>query len=255
MPFITPLISAQQYMEFGLGPSLVKTKDRNLSPLVNRGIGVSGHFAYEKRDRRIKQLQLDIGYSTLNNRTSSPGKIEVFSFDLAYTMLFPLHLPSGKAELFVGGTFDVFGNARTHLHYENNELSYEFGSSLAVSGQLDYPVWANDRRLLLSYRLSLPFVSYLIRPERNIPYPEKYLEDGTYNLEDTGLSGAALRSGRIVTFNKFQVVKSRMFLTYFFKKNPHALRLGYGWHFYATEHSGKATVAKHSLLCSILLNL
>ncbi|MEM6377843.1 MAG: hypothetical protein AAF705_06505, partial [Bacteroidota bacterium] len=74
---------------------------------------------------------------------------------------------------------------------------------------------------------NLPLLTYVIRPAYGLPYPEDFLEDGTFDFQRTGMTGTLLTSGKIRSLGYFQQFRFRLGLASLLTSQQHEIGLSY----------------------------
>ncbi|MGB3180595.1 MAG: hypothetical protein WBB45_04355 [Cyclobacteriaceae bacterium] len=244
----------RHYLQTGIGLSVLKAKDANLSPLTFSGSGPALQLGFLKSNRLFEKANIYFSYTPLGHPTAVSTTVESFAFDMGYTRLYPVLILSPGLQVKAGGRASLWGNGRLNSLYSNNLLSYELALSAEAAARLSYDLTIGDKDVQLAWDLSLPLLSYIIRPAEGLPYPIEYLEDGEFNLEDDGLPGATLFSGKIGSLHNLRAISADISFTYFLQ-NSNALTLGYSWNYYDARVYNRAQVASHTLILSLLFNL
>ncbi len=185
-----------------VGLSRTAIKDARISAISQKTWSPKYGLSYRKiNDKRISQIDFDFTYANSSNGTL-----------LSVTSLMPKvnysYLRKTNNGLWLGGFIDHttllnFPKTRTSL-YNNNMINYLLTASIGPSLSYDRSDLLGVDKLRFRTDAQVPLISYVIQPEYGHPYPNKYLEQDTFSPTREGLAGPLLKSGRVVTLNKFR---------------------------------------------------
>lgn len=121
-------------------------------------------------------------------------------------------------QIWFGGFFDsstILHFPRTNTrHFENNPISYTISQSLGPKISMNQN-FGNNNQWEFGTAAQFSLLNYVIRPAYGHPYPEKYVESGTFHPTRRNMTGPLLRSGKLHSFDKFQSFKVVFGISYF----------------------------------------
>lgn len=193
-----------QTNEFTLRVGLSRTaiKDARISAVTQKAWSPKYGMSYRKANaKRISQIDFDFTYANSQNGTLLSLTSIIPKVNYSYSR----KMDNG---LWLGGFIDHttllnLPKTRTSL-YNNNTISYLLTASIGPSISYDQSALFGVDKLSLRTDAQAPLLSYVIQPEFGHPYPSKYLEQDTFSPTRDGLAGPLLKSGRVVTLNKFR---------------------------------------------------
>ena len=190
-------------------------------------------------EKIIKTLESDFSFGSLRTRTSTPWYDPTntsFFLSLRFNILFNVKkLANDRINWYVGPEFNINGHFRINYKYGNSALNFDNYNGIGVATRFELPLrysskkvklWfmkfnRRDRDLRLSWQLSTPVLSYLVRPTfvtiTNFIDPELQASITPDNT-DTGF---------FVPLN----LRSQTEL-YYILHNQNMLKLSYIWNFY-----------------------
>ncbi len=233
-----------KYLGVGLGFSNVKVTDQATSPLMYKGwnfpFATLGYLTH--CEKRIKTFETDFSYGNLRSSVETPwyeSPSTSYWLVMRYNILYQVRkIVHQKINWYIGPEVNVNANFRINFKYDNSALTFDNYYGAGIASRLEYPfswksrdikfLWMKihrrDRNLRLSWQLSTPLVSYLIRP--------------TYvtitNFIDPGLRTKITTEqtswGIFVPFN----LRSQTEL-YYILHNQNMFKLSYVWNFYSHD--------------------
>jgi hypothetical protein len=230
-----------KYLGLGLGFSYVKAMDQATSPLLYKGFNFPfvslGYLTHS--EKRIKTFETDFSFGNLNSTIETPwydAPNTSYYLAMRYTILYRLRtIVSNKINWYVGPEFNINGHFRVNYKYDNSALTFDNYNGIGIATRFELPfswksrtskfLWMNihcrDRDLRLSWQLSTPVVSYLIRPT--------YVTITNFIDPDqrTKITDEQTTVGFFVPFN----LRSQMEL-YYILHNENMFKLSYIWNFY-----------------------
>lgn len=223
--------SADKQLLMGAGLGYMTSKDLSSSPLRYSGMGATVQLGYEhSRLKRFQGVLLTVQAGGLQNGIRRQSGISAYKTQLAYHQYWVMN-PQSRTRWAVGGSAEVWGNARLFGARENNPVSYDAGSAISLGTRASHSFSGRFSRLAASFHLLIPVVAYVIRPAYGVPYPEAFLKDGVFNHQDEGLVGPMLTSGKLKTIDGFFRTQTTTSLTYSFSGTK-SIRLSYSWEYY-----------------------
>lgn len=251
-----------KYLGFGFGTAYVKVTDNTTSPLLYQGwVFPAAKVDYLVHSERIiKTFEVDFSYGSLSTRTETPwydptndSYFAAIRFNILYNVM---KLANERINWYVGPELNINGHFRVNYKYGNSAFTFDnyYGAGVATRFELPFS-WSGrnvkcwfmnfkrrDRDLRLSWQLSMPIVSYMVRP--------------TYvtitNFIDPNLQGKITSEhtdgGFFVPFN----IRSQTEL-YYILHNKNMLKLTYIWNFYNHDPGyNKVQSAYHGFLFSFV---
>jgi len=86
--------------------------------------------------------------------------------------------------------------------FGNNPIAYTLSKNLGVAVDRSWASENQDMRIDAGIETSI--LSYVVRPAFGHPYPEAYLEEGTFHPTRAGIGRAMIKSGKLRTPRSFQ---------------------------------------------------
>lgn len=230
-----------KYMYMGMGFSHVKVTDNVTSPLLYKGFQFPyvslGYLNHSKK--RIKTLEVDFSFGFLKSRTVSPwysSQNMSFYTNIRYNILYYLRsFAKSRIKWYIGPEFNINGHFRVNNKYGNSAFTFDSYAGAGIATRFELPFgWKGrtyrflgkdhnrrERNLRLSWQLSTPLLSFLVRPTyvtiTNFIDPElqtKITKENTYG-------------GFFVPFS----IRSQTEL-YYVLQNQNMFKLSYVWNFY-----------------------
>ena len=250
------------YLGLGLGTNDIKVIDNTTSPLLYKGF----QFPYAKLDYlihskdRIKTLESEFSFGQLNTRTQTPWydpQNTSYMVVIRYNILYRLRsLAKDKINWYLGPEFNINGHFRVNYKYGNSAFTFDNYNGVGVATRFEFPfsysarkvkIWfmnfnRRDRNLRLSWQLSAPVVSFMIRPTyvtiTNFIDPDLQMKITSENTS----------GGFFVPLN----IRSQTEL-YYELHNQNMFKLSYIWNFYNHDPGyNKVQSAYHGFLFSFI---
>jgi hypothetical protein len=233
-----------KYLGMGLGFSCVKVMDQATSPLLYKGLNFPfaslGYMTHS--DRVIKTFETDFIYGKLKSRTETPwyeSRNTSYYLAIRYNILYRLReIVNDKINWYLGPEFNINGHFRINYKYDNSALTFDNYNGIGVATRFEFPFSyksssfkflgitfnRHDRDLRLSWQLSTPVVSYLIRPT--------YVTITNFIDPDlrTKITDEQTTVGLFVPFN----LRSQTEL-YYILHNQNMFKLSYVWNFFSHD--------------------
>ncbi|MEZ5083988.1 MAG: hypothetical protein R2750_11150 [Bacteroidales bacterium] len=251
-----------RYLGLGLGFSYMKVIDNTTSPLLYKGL----QFPYAKLDylvhseNRIKTLETEFSFGWLNTRTETPWydpQNTSYLLIIRYNILYRLRsVLKDKINWYLGPEFNINGQFRVNYKYGNSAFTFDNYNGVGVATRFEFPfsysarkvkIWfmnfnRRDRNLRLSWQLSTPVVSFMIRPT--------YVTITNFIDPDlqTKITSENTDGGFFVPLN----IRSQTELFYELH-NQNMFKLSYIWNFYNHDPGyNKVQSAYHGFLFSFI---
>lgn len=248
----------------GVGPffSYTKVVDNTTSPLVYKGFNFPGaSIGYHVHSaKRIKTFETDFAAGNLNTSTETPWYNPVNTSYLLvarYNILYRLNRFSTESlRWYIGPEFNINGHFRVNYKYGNSAFTFDNYNGVGVASRIELPFsWESrelkfwfikinrrDRDLRLSWQVSMPLASFMVRPTyvtiTNFIDPEL----------QTKITTDHINGGFLIPLN----IRSQTELTYILH-NQNMIRLGYIWNFYSHDPgTNKVQSAFHGFVFSFM---
>ncbi|MEM1326047.1 MAG: hypothetical protein AAGI23_08845 [Bacteroidota bacterium] len=177
-------------------------------------------YFWEKQDKR-QAIELRLG-KNLNVIGTRFMTFQHLRPNMSYTY------ERKRGGLLLGGYVDI----GSLLHFPlrnwegNNTISYTMWSSMGFSGSWRQAL-SKDNKFSAQARLRFPLVAYVIRPAYGLPYPDNYLEDGTFDFQRKEMTRHLLTSGKMSTLDRFQQILFEAGLSMHITEKQHQIGLSY----------------------------
>jgi hypothetical protein len=251
-----------KYLGLGLGFSYVKVTDNATSPLLYKGF----NFPFASidylvhSDKRIKTLEAGFSFGWLKTRTETPWydpRMTSYLVSIRYNILYRVkQLLQNRVNWYVGPEFNINGHFRVNYKYGNSAFTFDNYNGIGVATRFEFPFGyknkdckflginfhRRDRDLRLSWQLSMPIASYLIRPT--------YVTITNFIDPDlqTKITPDHTTGGFFIPFN----IRSQTEL-YYILHNQNMLKISYIWNFYSHDPGyNKVQSAYHGFLFSFV---
>lgn len=249
-----PTTRSGKQLSVGAGLGYLTVKDISSSPLRYAGLGPALQVGYEHNQKKsFQRVLLNAQAGGIQNGVRRQSGIMAYKAQLAYARFWVIN-PGSRTSWALGGSADVWANARMFGNRENNPISYEAGSALNVGARISRSFTSRFSRLNASFQVLLPAVAYVIRPAYGVPYPEAFLQDGVFNHQDEGLIGPMLTSGKVENITTFFRMQTTTALTYSLS-GAKAIRVSYGWEYYDIPFNLPVRQGNHALVVSFVKHI
>jgi len=199
-----------------LGVSFAQVKEERFSALTKKMIMPQAALIFTRyNDKRREQWEL--GYTT--------SRIKGQSNTLQYKIIRP-EITYNYQRQIKGHWVGAFFQSSTLLNlpksnlpgYVNNPISYTINQSLGLSYSKSSQLHKTDNHVVnFDTEAKMALINYLIRPAYGHPYPDKFLQEKTFNPTKEGMGSAIAKSGKIKTVNKYQSFKVVLGINYIHK--------------------------------------
>ncbi len=165
-------IVKQNYINLQIGYLHRGNRDYLVSPLKYTGSSATFLTSYSYTGT-LHQHNAGISYQNTSLHSITQNIKNELGGNLFYNYHHYINSPFSKTNFFSGISFDNVGIIRTSTYFispENSSsigetVTFEFVSSLCFAEKFEYLI---DNKQTLSLSLTLPFLSYIIRPEYNV---------------------------------------------------------------------------------------
>lgn len=251
-----------RYLGLGIGTAFIRVADQATSPLVYQGLqSFAGKVDYLVHSEKvIKTLETDFSYGDLRSRTETPWYDPTntsYFVAIRLNMLYSVaKFARKRINWYLGPELNVNGHFRVNYKYGNSAFTFDNYNGLGIASRFELPfsykakrvkIWfmkfnRRDRDLRLSWQLSTPVASFMIRP--------------TYvtitNFIDPNLQAKITSDhtdgGPFIPFN----IRSQTELHYILQ-NRNMLKISYIWNFYSHDPGyNKVQSAYHGFLFSFV---
>jgi hypothetical protein len=254
--------SRDKYLGVGTFFSYAKVIDNTTSPLLYKGFNFPGaSFGYLVHSaKRIKTFETEFAAGNLKTSTETPWYNPVNTNYLViarYNILYRLNRFSNeKLRWYIGPEFNINGHFRVNYKYGNSAFTFDNYNGVGVASRIELPFsWESrelkfwflkinrrDRDLRLSWQLSMPLASFMIRPTyvtiTNFIAPEL----------QTKITSEHMNGGILIPLN----IRSQTEISYILH-NQNMIKLGYIWNFYSHDPGfNKVQSAFHGFVFSFI---
>ena len=234
-----------RYLWLGIGLSYVKLIDNATSPLLYKGVEFPfisfGYLAHS--EKKVRTFELDYSSGSLKTRTNTDWqdlRTSSYYIVMRYSQLYRLRqILNNKINWYLGPEVNFNGHIRYNEKYENSAVTYDNYFGLGICNRFEFPFRIRTRKIRLSWQLSLPIVSFIIRPS--------YVTMAHY-FDSNIMSTISTEGGFFTPFN----IRSQMEI-YYVLKNQNMFKLSYIWNFYHHNPGyNKAQSAFHGIQFSFI---
>jgi hypothetical protein len=251
-----------KYLGLGLGGSYMKVIDNATSPLLYKGLNfpfISLSYLTHS-DKIIKTFEMDFSFGQLKTRTETPWydqRNTSFYLAFRYNQLYRIRkFEKINVSWYVGPEINSNSHFRINYKYENSVFNYDNYNGIGLATRFELPfsykskkfkflfmnLKRRDRDLRLSWQLSTPLISLMVRPSyvtiSNFIDPELR----------TAITSDNIDGGIFVPFN----LRSQTELFYKLH-NGNLFKLAYIWNFYHHDPGyNKVQSAFHAVCFSFI---
>jgi len=173
-----------KYLGLGLGGSYMKVIDNATSPLLYRGLSIPfvslGYLTHS--DRIIKTFETDFSYGQLKTRTETPWydpRNTSYYFAFRYDLLYRIKkFEKINVNWYLGPEINSNSHFRINYKYGNSAFNFDNYNGIGIATRIELPFGYKStqfkflglnfkrraRDLRLSWQLSTPVFSFMIRP-------------------------------------------------------------------------------------------
>lgn len=244
--FLTLVTHAQRehYLLFQSGGGIAQVRDQVSSPLAYRGGTVPARLSYLRQtDTSQRRLGLQFDYGRLKpeiNPELTDASLQQVRTQLTFASFsrFPTSIDD-PWRFYLGG---IWNNLLVYRIKDQRPYAFsEFASSVNFAVKTEYKLKLLDHDATLSYSLSFPFLSYVVRPGYANSPPKGFRGN------DDGFVKSFFESGNIVYPLQWIRFNNRMSLDYYLE-NGNFLSLFYNFDYYTFEEPEKVEAAGHALM-------
>ncbi|MCF8369668.1 MAG: hypothetical protein K9G76_11565 [Bacteroidales bacterium] len=251
-----------RYLGLGLGTAYIRVMDQATSPLMYQGLQIpAAKLDYLVHSARvIKTFEADFSFGNLRTRTETPWYDPTntsYFVAIRYNQLYRIKsFNSDHIHWYIGPEINFNGHFRINYKYGNSAFTFDNYNGIGIASRFEMPLsytqkkmklWflklnRRDRDLRLSWQLSMPLASFVIRPTyvtiTNFIQPEL---QSKITSEHTG-------GGFLVPLN----IRSQAEL-YYVLHNQNMIKLSYIWNFYHHKPDyNKVQSVYHGFLFSLV---
>lgn len=231
------------HLKFGAGFGYQTLRDDAMSPLLYNGLQIGSYAGAEwRRNKGVWQLD-GLFWLGETNAERSGWYTDNYTYAANLSYLRYLNaLDAAKWQFSLGGALTSWGSFREHISLVNSDFFYDVFVSLGPSGSVDKQFRFLKRNWQISWQLTIPVLSYGLRPNYSGLNEEPPNEEGIES---------ELKYAEFGSFNVLTNVKSKLELGYPLQ-NGNRIGLLYYWDFY------QSNVEPHSVkqaMQSLQLNL
>ncbi len=251
-----------KYLGLGIGSSFIKVRDEATSPLLYKGFEVPfvslGYLTHS--EKVIKTLETDFSFGWLKTRTQTPWydqRNTSYYLAIRYNWLYRLpFLKEKKIRWYLGPELNINGHFRVNFKFDNSAFTFDNYNGIGFANRFELPFGykssefkflgihfkRRDRNLRLSWQLSMPLASFVIRPTyvtiTNFIDPELQRK----------ITPEQVTGGIFIPF----AVRSQTEL-YYLLHNGNMFKLSYVWSYFSHDPGyNKVQTAFHGLLFSFI---
>ncbi len=208
---------SQKEWSIGIGMSLVARQDDRVSALTYKSWQPVYHMGWQKTTVSTRQT-LDSRFT--KNLSGDRNRILNLRFvhpDVVYS------LEKKVGDVWIGGVFNSatmlsFPSSTTN-HFENVPINYTISNTLGIKVSYENDVaLSNGDALSLGASAEASLLGYVIRPAYGHPYPDQFLESGTFSPTRSKMTGPLLRSGKIRSLGSYQSFRLQFGISYIFNE-------------------------------------
>jgi len=220
-------------LKIGIGFSRSAIKDLRLSNSTFNRIAPKYTIGYiQANENRISSIDFSFSSFLAGQNTLLALKNLNIGIDYSYQR-------KVNKNIWIGGFLDHrtllnFPKSKTWL-YNNNPISYTLSQS--IGPKITYGKQMGKLSGLAEFQTAL--LSYLVQPIYGHPYPDKFLDEEVFNPNLSGLAGPLLKSGKVVSLNKYRSFKLKMSLVYHFNHSI-ATEIAFSTDCFYANANGKA---------------
>ncbi len=228
------------HLKLGAGVALQTVKDDAMSPLTYDGTQIAFQTGGEWRGAKSLH-RLDALFWLGETSASSGRTTENYTFAINGGYLHNLSKPEAAWQWRLGGVITTWGSFRDHQSLINSDFFYDLFFSIGPSATVERNFKLFKRNWILDWQLTVPALTYGVRPTYSGLDAAPPDENGFQGWEDA----------QIGSFDILQNVKSCIELAYPLK-NGNRLGLMYYWDFF---NASLEPYAVKQAMQSVQLNL
>lgn len=234
----------------GLGTLGIQLRDEHMSPMTYHGSVINPEIGYIKiRRRSISELTLtpSIGSIASKNGTDQrPMRGDYYRLDIQYRYLRSMGtILDDRWRFYLGGQFHFHGNVRLNEQLDTSFITFIFSNGLGVSTAFERSAQLFSRDVIFRYKLGLPLVQHVIRPN--------FLNIYNYLDPENDWLNERMRDSDVLLPNRLFSINSALEMWYPIRSGNY-LRFAYGWEYYSLNHKLNARAASHRVSFAFLFN-
>jgi len=241
-----------RHINLGGGFTYHSIRDEGISSLLYSGrhntvrAGINNHASSHLSQTEISFSKAYLHPSTYPELTESSVKTIIGKVNYTY-MREAANIFNGHLELFAGGSLNNSYVYHRHMLFHNSAVRNSLYSTVNLTGMGAYDFTWNEKDLTLFYRMSVPVVSFNIRPSYAMSKPIGYLTNPGNGTK------AFLESVEVATVDSFRGLTNSICLEYRLS-SIHGLRLEYKWNYYEYNSGNTVKSGTNALLLNAFVN-
>lgn len=153
---------SQTYLGLGIGVSLDRLNDTNLSPLNQQGTALFYRILYERHSRNILKFDIKYGDGILKSGRKNRLETSYYKGSIGATYLKNLSTNNSTTNVYIGGTYKL--DILYMDWYDQDAFSYISTHGLSLDASISQKLTTNQ---LVQSTISVPVAQYLSRPPYN----------------------------------------------------------------------------------------
>ncbi len=233
----------------GSGFNHIQLRDKAMSPMIYSG-GSMYLFAGmdESTSWYYEHLEISYQHEQIRPDLENKSSADFMRGEINYLFTPTIAACRENSRLNLGGHV-LFNYTHTfHSTYPNNDYSYHLSWSIGPTFSLDHYFNRDNGPFYLHFDISVPLVTYAIRPGI-----ASETQEGSIRKERYDFIGFIM-GGRITSLKRFQRVSTRIF-TKFKLANIFYIQPAYQWDYMNFNNLNKITQARHILSVSLLYSI
>jgi len=243
-------LALSRFISTGMGTLKVDLRDDHMSPMKYSNTFLTPYLSYEKEKagKLLSSLELYGALGNIRSENSTeerPMKGKYYRLDIEYAYLrFMDHIINERYRWFLGGNYHFHGNVRLNEQLDTSFITFIFLNGLSLSNMVERDLQMLNRSVKIRYRLELPLVTHVIRPN--------YLNIYNYLDPENDWLVERLQDSELLLAGKMFRMKSRLELLYPIKSDNN-LKFTYAWDYYSLSDKLHAKAAGHQFLFTYML--
>ncbi len=235
---VSPAQENFRHLIAGTGFTWHNTRDEGISPFIYSGRHNSFNAGISKRkDSYSSQLYFSLYngqlhpviYPELSDAAMKTHKINLNYFYLRNAG----KIAGSNISLSAGGSIENSYVYHRHLLFDNSSINNSFYSKVSLSAMGSFPFTWEERDFILNYRLSVPVVTFIVRPSYAMSKPIGYLTSPDKHVR------AFFESLEVSAINSFRGLRNRIWIERQLGSR-YGLKLSYEWNYFS--YNGENTV-------------
>ena len=181
------------------------TLENVVSPMLYSGGGIAfGTGLRIDRDISFDQFSMTYQQAGINPNLKNDSRADLYRGQAEWIRAYRLTRLNQSVGIFAGGQLLAGTSVLSHEQWSNNGQSYCFALSLGPGFSIDIPGIGRKENLRLKWDMSLPLITYVIRPGISSLLPEGAIKIG--NTDKLGLAFG----GEITSLHQYLNLRSRV---------------------------------------------